>query len=176
MPTSAPGSRAATPPAPPVHRTARAWSRRCPDGFTLIELLVVVALIAIASGVISIGLRNPSETQLEREGARLVALLDSARTEARASGLPASWEPRTGRVGEPGFRFVGLPPSAALPSHWLTEGVTAEIPGAAAVLLGPEPMIGAQRILLRLADRRLTLATDGLGPFAVVDEALATER
>lgn len=150
--------------------------RRPAAGFTLVELMVVIALIAIASAVISIGLRNPAETQLEREGARLVALLDSARTEARASGLPASWEPRAERVGEPGFRFVGLPPSAGLPSHWLTEGVTAEVPGAAAVLLGPEPMIGAQRILLRLADRRLTVATDGLGPFTVVDEAFAAER
>lgn len=176
MPTSVPGSKSARVTRAPPRRAAPAIRRHRRAGFTLIELLVVVALIAVVSGVISLGLRDPSETQLEREGARLAALLDSARTEARASGLPASWEPRTGRDGGPGFRFVGLPPSAALPSRWLTEGVTAEIPGAVAVLLGPEPMIGAQRILLRLADRRLTLATDGLGPFAVVDNAFAAGR
>jgi len=34
---------------------------------------------------------------------------------------------------------------------------------------GPEPVIGAQRIVLRLGDQQLQLATDGLGPFAVVD-------
>ena len=45
----------------------------------------------------------------------------------------------------------------------------ADIGGASAVLLGPEPVIGAQRIVLRLGDQQLQLATDGLGPFAVVD-------
>ena len=43
----------------------------------------------------------------------------------------------------------------------------AEVIGAKSVQLGPEPLIGAQRIVLRLDDRRLVLATDGLGPFAV---------
>ena len=43
--------------------------------------------------------------------------------------------------------------------------------GARAVVLGPEPLIGAQRIVLRLRDQRLTLATDGLGPFVVAPEA-----
>jgi general secretion pathway protein H len=45
--------------------------------------------------------------------------------------------------------------------------VRAEVVGGTSVQLGPEPLIGAQRIVLRLADRRLVLATDGLGPFAV---------
>jgi len=42
--------------------------------------------------------------------------------------------------------------------------------GANAVLLGPEPLIGAQRIVLRLDARSLALATDGLGPFVVTDD------
>ena len=145
-----------------------------PRGFTLIELMVVVALIAIASAVVSLALRDPAETQLEREAARLVALLDSARTEARASGIAARWEPRAAQVGTDGFRFIGLPPSTDLPSRWLNDGVSADVPGARAVVLGPEPLIGAQRIVLRLGDRRLTVSTDGLGPFAVTDEAVAT--
>ena len=58
-------------------------------GFTLIELLVVVALIAIASGVASLSLRDGTASRLEHEGQRLAALLESARAEARASlGLP----------------------------------------------------------------------------------------
>jgi len=38
---------------------------------------------------------------------------------------------------------------------------------AKTVMLNPEPLIGAQRIVLRLADQRIELATDGLGPFTV---------
>lgn len=142
-------------------------------GFTLIELLVVVALIAIAAAAVTLTLRDPSETRLEREGARLAALLEAARAEARASALPVRWLPTPpgGGAEGGGFRFVGLPPRQALPDRWLGEGVSAEVlvdgrsaPGA---VLGPEPVIGAQRIVLRLEAQQLTLATDGLGPFAV---------
>jgi len=143
------------------------------SGFTLIELMVVVVLIAIASAVASLALRDPASTRLEHEGARLVALLEAARTEARSSGLTASWEPRSGTEGVAGFRFVGLPPTNDLPTHWLTTGVTADVPGARAVLLGPEPLIGAQRIVLRLDEQTLTLATDGLGPFVVATDVTA---
>lgn len=145
-------------------------------GFTLIELLVVVALIAIASGLMSLSLRDPAGTQLENEAARLVALLESARAESRASGISVRWEPHSADANanasadaDEGFRFVGVTNTADFPSHWLGSGVSAEIVGARAVLLGPEPMIAPQRIILRLEDQRLALATDGLGPFAVVD-------
>ena len=147
-----------------------------PSGFTLIELLVVLVMIAIASAVASLALRDPAATRLEHEAARLVALLEAARTEARAAGLPASWEPRPEQVGAEGFRFVGFPPSSQLPSNWLTVGVTAEVTGARAVLLGPEPLIGPQRIVLRLDDQRLSLATDGIGPFIASTEAVAASR
>ncbi len=148
--------------------------RRLPSrqsGFTLIELMIVVALIAIASAVATLALRDPAATRLEHEAARLAALLESARSEARASGLAARWEPRPLQADTEGFQFIGLPPSAELPSQWLGRGVAAEVVGARAVVLGPEPLIGAQRIVLRLDDQRLTLATDGLGPFLVVDDA-----
>lgn len=140
-------------------------------GFTLIELMIVLVIIALASTVASLALRDPASTTLEREGARLAALLEGARAEARASGLAASWEPKSVSPVAPGFRFVGLPPSEQLPTAWLDAGVTAEVVGARAIVLGPEPLIGAQRIVLRLREQRLTLATDGLGPFAVADEA-----
>ena len=139
-------------------------------GFTLIELMIVVALIAIASAVATLALRDPAATRLEHEAARLAALLESARAEARASGLAARWEPRPLQADTEGFQFIGLPPATELPSQWLGPGVAAEVVGARAVVLGPEPLIGAQRIVLRLDDQQLTLATDGLGPFVVVDE------
>ena len=75
------------------------------------------------------------------------------------------------QVGAEGFHFVGLPASTELPDQWLNPGVSAEVLGARAVLLGPEPLIGAQRIVLSLDDQRLTLETDGLGPFLVSAEA-----
>ena len=42
-----------------------------------------------------------------------------------------------------------------------------QIVGSRFALLGPEPVIGPQRILLRLENQRLDLVTDGLGPFVV---------
>ncbi|MEO8806233.1 MAG: prepilin-type N-terminal cleavage/methylation domain-containing protein [Burkholderiaceae bacterium] len=167
MPTLAPGNR------PFLRRRA---GRSAPRGFTLIELMVVVALIAIASAVVSLALRDPAATRLDHEAARLVALLEAARTEARASGLPASWEPRPAQADAEGFRFVGLPSGSELPNHWLNPGVSAEVVNARALVLGPEPLIGAQRIVLRLDDQRVTLATDGLGPFVVADEPAPAAR
>jgi general secretion pathway protein H len=135
-------------------------------GFTLVELLVVLLLIAISAGLISLALRDPEASRLEQEGARLAALLEAGRAEARALGLPVRFE-LAGNPAE-GFRFVGLPPQIQLPRRWLNEELHAEILGARALLLGPEPLIGPQRISLRLGDQRLELATDGLGPFAPV--------
>ena len=146
------------------------------SGFTLIELLVVVVIIAIASAVATLALRDPSATRLEHEAARLAALLEGARSEARSSGLSAYWEPKAAQSGAEGFRFVGLPASSELPARWLVEGVTAEVIGARAVLLGPEPLIGAQRIVLKLDDKHLTLGTDGLGPFVVIPDETQAVR
>src|SRR5215203_3845180 len=61
-------------------------------GFTLIELMVVVAVIAIATAVASLALRDPAQSKLEHEATRLASLLESARAEARASGVAARWE------------------------------------------------------------------------------------
>ena len=160
-PTSAPGS-----------------SRRCAPrvaavrrGFTLIELMVVIALLAVAVGLVSLALRDPAQTRLDTEAQRLSALLETARAESRASGVAVVWIPAQ-VDGELHFRFARvfgaqLQPMA-LPGHWLDPGVRAEVVGTQAVQLGPEPLIGAQRIVLRLADQRVLLATDGLAPFSVV--------
>ena len=50
------------------------------------------------------------------------------------------------------------------------------VPGARAVVLGPEPLIGPQRIVLRLDDQRLVLETDGIGPFVAVAEPVTASR
>jgi len=131
--------------------------------------MVVVAVIAIATAVASLALRDPAASKLEQEAARLASLLESARAEARASGIAAHWEPLPDASDGTDFRFVGLPANEPLPTHWIDPGTSAQVIGARAVILGPEPLIGAQRIVLRLGDHRLTLATDGIGPFAVSD-------
>lgn len=128
--------------------------------------MIVVALIAIAAGVVSLALRDPASMRLETEAARLSALLESARAESRASGLVVRWVPQH-VSDEEHFRFVGLPDTVPMPRRWLEAKVNAEVVGGAGILLGPEPLIGAQRIVLRLADQRLELSTDGLGPFTV---------
>ena len=154
--------------------------RRGAAGFTLVELLVVLLLIAMVSGLVGLSLRDGSEARLEREGLRLAALLEAGRAESRASGASVRFElaaADSANLGNGGadedFRFVGLPPARTPPGQWLDREVSARIDGARALRLGPEPLIGAQRITLSLGERQLTLATDGLAPFAVPDAAQA---
>jgi general secretion pathway protein H len=137
-------------------------------GFTLIELLVVLAIVALASSLVVVSMRDSAQTHLDEEAERLAALLEGARTEARASGITARWEPAGAEANDgANFRFIGLPESSNLPTHWLQPGVSAEIIGARAVVLGPEPILPAQRIVLSRDQRRTMLASDGLAPFAL---------
>lgn len=166
MPTLVPGSR-------------RAWPRRgATRGFTLVELLIVIAIIAVGVALVSVALPDGDAARLDEEGARLTALLELARVEARVSGAPVYWVPSaegaalTDLGGAPvHFRFVGLPVALALPSRWLDARVSAQVVGARSVVLGPAAILPAQRIVLRLAERRLELLSDGLGPFAVAEVA-----
>jgi general secretion pathway protein H len=167
----------------PTHGAAAASARRRRRGagFTLIELLVVIAIVALTAGIVSLALRDADAGRLERDAVRLAALLEAARAESRATGIAVWWVPAgagdtaddtAGQAAADGtdgggFRFVGLPDAAGMPRAWLDDGVRAEVLGPPRVQLGPEALIGAQRIVLRLGEHRLELATDGLGPFTV---------
>jgi general secretion pathway protein H len=64
------------------------------------------------------------------------------------------------------FRFVGLPAAQPMPKRWLDTGTTAEVVGASALVLGPEAILPAQRVVLRLGARHVDVSSDGLAPFA----------
>lgn len=140
-------------------------------GFTLMELMVVVAIIAIASAGVMMAIPDASATALEREALRLSALLDSARAQSRASGLAITWKPTDG-----GFEFEGaakiknsttgeMEDLVKYPKTWLNIETTVD--ASSRLALGPEPVIAQQELVLRHADRSLTLSTDGIRPFAI---------
>jgi general secretion pathway protein H len=141
------------------------------SGFTLMELMVVVAIIAIASAGVMFAIPDASATALEREALRLSALLDSARAQSRASGLAVTWKPT-----ETGFVFEGIPKIknsktgemedlVKYPNTWLNAETTVD--PSSRLALGPEPVIAQQEVVLKYEERSLTLATDGIRPFAI---------
>lgn len=150
MPTSVPGSKS---------RLAR--------GFTLLELMVVVAMIAITTAVVSFAIPDTSTTRLEREAARLIALLESARTQARSGAMTVLWVPQpNGQDAD--YQFLGLPAALMPPLKWMERDTQAEVVGGRSIVLGPEPVIGAQSVILRVEDKQIIVGTDGLSPFDVL--------
>ena len=114
-------------------------------GFTLIELMVVVAIVALGTALVSLALPDGDRNALARDGARLAALLESARAQSRVAGVPVQWRPTAS-----GFAFDGLPATAPpLPTGWLDARTHAL--GNAPVTLGPDPIVPAQAIVLQLA-------------------------
>ena len=139
-------------------------------GFTLLELLVVVALIAVGTAGVGLALRDNAESALARDAQRLASLLETARAQARASGVAAQWQPTAA-----GFEFSGLT-RQTWPTQWLNGSTRAFV--NAPLVLGPEPMIGPQTVALSLAPNnaqsqsaRLWVTTDGLRPFTVQNQA-----
>lgn len=126
-----------------------------------------MAVVAIATGLIALSIRDPAGTKLENEAVRLAALLEGARTEARAGGLAVVWLPSSENPDE-GYKFVGLPPPLMPSTRWLDERVTAQVIGAKSVVLGPEAILPAQRIVLRLEDQRIEVGSDGLAAFSIL--------
>lgn len=149
-------------------------------GFTLLELMVVVTIIAVATAGVALSMRPAEQTRLAREGDRLVALLESARAQSRTNGLPVVWH-----ADATGFRFDGLvrplavgaqslptadaPDAASRPGSfhvaWL--GPDMQVAQDSLLVLGPEPIIARQSVLLVLGRSSLRISTDGLRPFVV---------
>ncbi|MFM8866207.1 MAG: Tfp pilus assembly protein FimT/FimU [Limnohabitans sp.] len=148
----------------PTSAAGNKFSGHTQRGFTLMELMVVVALIAMATAGVALSLRDGASTALERDAQRLAAVLEAARAQARASDTAVWWQPEPDARGHV---LRGLP-GPAQPQAWLSEHTRVRHP--VRVQLGPEPLIGAQRIELfsKLAPQHsLWVVTDGLRPFAV---------
>lgn len=138
---------------------------RPPRGFTLLELLIVVAIIAIGTVGVGLALRDSGQTALETQARALAAMLETARAQSRASGVPVRWRAVPG-----GFAWDGLDNTGpdALATTWKTAGIHAH--SASPVLLGPEPLIPAQTIQLWREEQpqfRITVSTDGVRPFDI---------
>lgn len=149
-------------------QTSAAGSSATHRGFTLLELLVVLVIVALVSVGVGFSMRDASLVQLDREAERLAALLESARARSQVNGVPVRW-----RAQADGFRFEGLA-ATELPQQWLDPDTQAVNPADPAqeptLLLGPEPIIGPQSVVLTSRnqnDRRVRLATDGVRPFAL---------
>jgi general secretion pathway protein H len=149
---------------------SRRWIR--PQGFTLLEVMVVLVIMALALGAAVLALRNPAQVALAQDGQRLAAWLETGRAMARSSGQPVRWRPTAG-----GFELAGGP-GLSPPQAWLNAGTTvvsfstsgsAPAPvtaGAWPLVLGPEPVLPAQTLLLSLDGQYLRVASDGLSTFA----------
>jgi len=86
------------------------------------------------------------------------------------------------RPDEGGFVFEGVTErgisTESLAGHrpWLDPEIRfriAQPSGAGTLVLGPEPLLPRQAVVLQLGARQLVVGTDGIGPFGLVDEGTA---
>ncbi len=140
-------------------------------GFTLLELLVVLVIVGLATAGVALSLRDSEASTLEREAMRLTTLLEAARHHSRATGTAIHLQLRP--LGfELVAQWVAHPDNADLrgPKTWLSDGTFArmvEPPDSATWVLGPEPILPRQVLMLQRGSRQLVIGTDGFKPFAV---------
>lgn len=142
-------------------------------GLTLIELMVVLLIIGIGTSVAILALRDPGQAQLQDDATRLAALLEGARAASRAQDAALRW-----RTDGAGFRFEGQA-GGPWPDRWLHQGTVAQVLGASELVLGPEPVIAAQSVLLarqQAPGQQVWVATDGVRPFEVLASSPAPQR
>jgi hypothetical protein len=128
--------------------------------------MVVVMLVALAPAHLAVDPRRLAEQA--RGGRRApVALLETARTQARHRRHEVRWEPAT----EGGFRFPRPCARAAaeLPTKWLDADTRADIVGQPQLLLGTRTAAAAATRAAAPGQPRDRRRHDGLSPFAIVE-------
>lgn len=158
-----------------------------PTGFTLLEMLVVLVALALLGTLAVLSLRDDREQLLHTEADRLIAMLEAARAESRATGAPIVWFPigpleldRSNERGQAartnawqGFAFeVRASSSFSGPrvatATWaakagLSLGVRTQ--PSDLLVLGPDPIIPSQSVIIEHAGRFVEISTDGVSPF-----------
>jgi general secretion pathway protein H len=137
-------------------------------GLTLLELLVVLAIIAVTTAGVALAIRDSGQNQLEKEAQRLIAKLETARSQSRAQGIPLIW-----RATASGFVIEAPAVGSGFVTQkeeWLSADMSAEM---TTISLGPEPIIAPATITLSKSSppnsgtvsMRLRIGTNGLAPF-----------
>jgi len=136
-------------------------------GFTLVELLVVLLIMALGASLAALSLAPSGQQHLSQEATRLIAQLESAKAQARASSLSVSMG-----LSPNGFYFSGLSQNPLVQNTypWLYPQTQGQLQSGP-VLLGPEALTPPSSIVLTDEmdpKQHITIASDGLRPFQVI--------
>ena len=139
-------------------------------GFTLIEVLValaIMAVMAVMSWQAIDGMTRAQERARAHADGTLALQAAFAQWHADLDAMMV-WPQQLAAAAAPPDNPSGSPSGGSpWPTQWLDAATAAQ--GNAALLLGPDPIIGPQAVALHRAGSPATLqvATDGLRPFAV---------
>lgn len=143
-------------------------------GFTLIELLVTLAVIALATTLITLSLAPGQRQGLNADAERLAVLLSAAREEALVRGRPVRLA-----IDGSGYRFLVLADRQwrsfdeaplAQPRRWEgpTTSTVTRSDGRTALEFGREPVDVPFLLVLEREGARVAVAGNGLGRFDVL--------
>ncbi len=159
--------------------------RTQPSGFTLIEILVALSVISILSVMVVIVVAPGDAARAGTEARRLAALLELARSEARASGKSIAWSPVPGgyafwRRSEDG-EWVRYPEDSvyrgrSLPGATQLRDVRVDAQALGKgerVVLSPHGFRGAFEATITSGDTRFTLRGGVFGRIALQSDSNA---